>query len=344
MATVSPTLEGFRAAFRRPAFTVAEIAWRWCVGATATALFFFGLFEYLDTLPVTRGELLLLHSGQPYLIGQALAHIFRGSLNRLVASALIAALLLILLWIIAASLGRIATVRTLIEYFRERWPKEDDASEKDVRSKVSSNSFVTLLRLHFLRVVAAVAAILGVCGAIIVAGFASPDKNPQPGLAFLLFLPLAALVLLIWLALNWLLSLAAVFAVRDGEETLGAISTAVSLCRERTGAVAAVSAWSGLAHLVLFGMATTVVSVPLGMAGLLPGRLVLLGMILVTLAYLAIVDWIYMARLAGYVCIVEMPEEPVVTISQAPPLAPIQTSIDRNEPILSDVPGLAPQT
>jgi len=344
MATVSPTLEGFRAAFRRPAFTVAEIAWRWCVGATATALFFFGLFEYLDTLPVTRGELLLLHSGQPYLIGQALAHIFRGSLNRLVASALIAALLLILLWIIAASLGRIATVRTLIEYFRERWPKEDDASEKDVRSKVSSNSFVTLLRLHFLRVVAAVAAILGVCGAIIVAGFASPDKNPQPGLAFLLFLPLAALVLLIWLALNWLLSLAAVFAVRDGEETVGAISAAVSLCRERTGAVAAVSAWTGLAHLVAFGIATTVVSIPLGMAGLLPGRLVLLGMILITLAYFSIVDWIYMARLAGYVCIVEMPEEPVVAIRHNAPPAPIQTSIDRNEPILSDVPGLAPQT
>jgi len=340
---ISPTAEGFRAAFRQPAFALAEIVWRWCIGATATTLFFFGFFEYLDTLPVTRGELLFLRSRQPYLIGQALAHIFRGSLNRLVASALIAVLLLILLWIIGASLGRIATVRTLLEYFRDRWPKDSNPPETDVAGHVSTNSFVTLFRLNFLRVAAAAAAMLGLWGAIIVAGFASSDKDPQPGLAFLLFLPLAALVLLIWLALNWLLSLAAVFAVRDGEETIGAISAAVSLCRERTGAVAAVSCWTGLAHLVVFGMATTAVSVPLGMAGLLPGRLVLLGMILVTLTYFAIVDWIYVARLAGYVCILETPEEPVVAIPQPPPPAPFLTSIDRNEPILSDMPGLIPE-
>lgn len=340
---ISPTAEGFRAAFRRPAFTLAEISWRWCVGATATALFFFGLFEYLDTLPVTRGESLFLHSRHPYLIGEALAHILRGSLNRVVSSMLIAGLLLTLLWIVAASLGRIATVRTLVEYFRERWPKHSNTPETEVASN-STNSLVALLRLNFLRVAAAVAAMLGFWGAIIVAGFASPDKDPQPGLAFLLFLPLAALVLLIWSALNWLLSLAAVLAVRDGEETIGALSAAVSLCRDRTGAVAAVSSWTGLAHLVLFGMATTAVSVPLGMAGVLPGRVVLLGMILVTLTYLAIADWIYMARLAGYVCIVEMPEEPAFAVALPSPPTPLETTIDRDEPILSDVPGLAVET
>ena len=29
VAAISPTFEGFRAAFRRPSFTLAEMAWRW---------------------------------------------------------------------------------------------------------------------------------------------------------------------------------------------------------------------------------------------------------------------------------------------------------------------------
>ena len=67
---ISPTAEGFRAAFRRPSLTLAEVMWRWTAGATAAALFLFGLFEYLETLPVTNGELLFLRTRHPYLVGR----------------------------------------------------------------------------------------------------------------------------------------------------------------------------------------------------------------------------------------------------------------------------------
>src|ERR1700751_2007463 len=120
MSTVSPTLEGFRAAFRRPSLTLAEIVWRWAAGATVAALFVFGLIEYLNTLPVTNGELLFLRTRHPYLVGEAIAHILRGNLNRAVMSALLAALMLALLWMIVASVGRIATVRALLDYFRRK--------------------------------------------------------------------------------------------------------------------------------------------------------------------------------------------------------------------------------
>src|ERR1700692_5100263 len=104
MAT-SPTAEGFRAAFRRPSLTLAEVIWRWTAGATAAALFVFGLFEYLNTLPVTNGELLFLRTRHPYLVAEAIAHILRGRLNRAAMSALLAALMLALLWMIVASGG-----------------------------------------------------------------------------------------------------------------------------------------------------------------------------------------------------------------------------------------------
>jgi hypothetical protein len=62
--------------------------------------------------------------------------------------------------------------------------------------------------------------------------------------------------------------------------------------------------------------------------------------ILVTLAYFAVSDWLYTARLAGYVCIAELPEAllaPPAPPVIAPPPVPAAT-IDRDELILSDVP------
>jgi hypothetical protein len=142
--------------------------------------------------------------------------------------------------------------------------------------------------------------------------------------------------------LNWSLSIAGIFAVRDGVECLGALSTAITFCRARSGPVFAVSAWTGAAHLTAFSVASTAVSLPLAFLQIAPGRLVIAAVILVALAYFAVADWLYMVRLAGYVCIAQMPE------AQAPaailPARPLQTSIDREEPILSDHPYLALET
>jgi hypothetical protein len=123
--------------------------WRWTAGAAAAALFVFGLFEYLNTLPVTNGELLFLRTRHPYLVGQAMAHILRGSLSRAVMAGLLAALMLAVLWMIAASVGRIATVRALLDYFRRDAADRVSAGvvpsdgEGDVASNASTDGIPT---------------------------------------------------------------------------------------------------------------------------------------------------------------------------------------------------------
>jgi hypothetical protein len=353
MARVSPTLEGFRAALRRPLFTFAEISWRWTIGATSYALVLYGFFEYLNTLPVSKIDAALLASRQPALVGRAIAHIFRGSMNRAVLAALCAGLALSLFWIVAASIGRAATVRALVDYFREKFGIEvsDHGSERDGITEASdkTGSFLSLMGLNFLRVVLVLAALLALLGAAILVGFASSKANPELGLVFVLLLPAAVLICSIWSILSWLLALAGVFVVRDGQDAMGALFAAVDFCRDRTGAVFAVSTWTGLAHFVAFSIASTAVSLPLAFAQVVPLRLVLAVIILVTLAYFAVVDWLYIVRLAGYVCILEMPEAIVASESrQADPPAepftvstPVQTTIDLNEPILSDLPSPA---
>ena len=337
--SISPTAEAFRAAFHRPLLTFAEITWRWVVGATAAVLFFFGLFEFLDTLPVTNRELLFLRTRNPFLVSQAIAHILRGHVGRGLLSLTLAALLLAVIWIVAASLGRIATVEALLEYFRARFAADTThEGENDVTGNPAQGRFATLLRLNFLRVAVALAGVVGLAGAAVVARSASARPDPQTGIAFLLFVAIAGVVCLIGYELNWLLSLAAVFVVRDADDVIGAISNSVALCRRRPAALFAVSTWTGVVHLIVFAGASMVVSAPLALAGMLPWRLIALAVVLVTLVYLAVADWLYTARLAGFVCIAEIPDALLIPPPPLPsPTIPAPT-VDRDELILSDVP------
>jgi hypothetical protein len=147
-------------------------------------------------------------------------------------------------------------------------------------------------------------------------------------------------------ALNWYLSLSSIFVVRNGGDGLWALSAAVSFSRDRVGSILAVSTWTGLAHIVAFSVATTAASLPLAFLRIVPIRMVILGILFVTVLYFAVVDWLYIARLAGYVCIAEMPENSLAMPALSPTLpggnlVPVETTIDREEPILSDIPGLA---
>src|SRR6476661_1698797 len=144
----SPTLEGFQIMFRVPLLGFAEIAWRWSFGLAAAAVLLFSLREYLDTLPVTAGDMLLLRTRQPFLILQVLSRIFQGSAPRAVAAFAVLVPALGLAWII------IATLKTLIEYFR--------GSHDRVR-------LTSLLALNSLRAVTFLAAALGVVGALLAA-------------------------------------------------------------------------------------------------------------------------------------------------------------------------------
>ncbi|MBZ5721983.1 MAG: hypothetical protein LAO03_16550 [Acidobacteriia bacterium] len=334
--------------FRRPLLGLAEISWRWSVGLATVLLGTFSFLEYLDTLPVNAAELLLLRSRQPALISQALARIFKGTAPRFVLATMVVGAGLALAWIVIAAFGRAATVRALLSYFREF---TDDSQPVSLPFPVPQDSnwrLAPLLGLNFFRVSMTLAAAVGCLGAMLLAGSTSSKSDPAPGSATLIFLMLLMLVWLTWTVVNWFLSLAAVFVVADGCDTFAAIAAAVRLCRNRAGSVFAAGTWFGLAHLVAFFIATSVVAFPLALARVLPGGVVFGGVLLVTLLYFAVVDFLYTGRLAAYVAIVELPPPMPVVSPPPPPLPPqdssqlaldLRTCVDRDELILSDLAG-----
>jgi hypothetical protein len=332
----SPTLEGFKLIFRRPSLAMGEISWRWSFGAGAIALLCFSFLEYLDTLPVNNRDLFLLRSRQPALISKALSHILAGSGPRFMLAAVLVTLTLALAWVVIASLGRAATLKGLLNYF---WA--DDAS------KAFPFRMKALYGLNFLRAGAVLAVLVGSIGAMVLGGMASSEKDPSPGLAFLIFLFVAAIAWLVWSVMNWILSVASIFVVTNNSDTLSAIGDAVGLVREHIGAVLAVSTWFGLVHIVAISVASSAVAFPMALVGLLPGRLVFFAVFLIALLYFAVVDLLYLGRLGSYVWIVEGPaiEPEPLFIPPAPELPPasvyLEPSDDRVDPddlILSDIP------
>jgi hypothetical protein len=346
----SPTLEGFRAVFRQPAIPLAEIAWRWSFGVAAIFLLGASLLEYFDTLPVSVRDMLLLRSRQPILIARAISHIFHDSAFRFAFASVILMAALTIGWSIIAAIGRAATVKALLDYFsiRNQAAPSSDRSHGLERKQSKPRS---LLGLNLLRVVLTLATAIACVGAAILAGFASSSTDPQPGLVFLLFMPLILLVWLLWSVLNWFLSVASLFLIDQNNDTLGAISAAVDLCRARLGPILSVGFWFLSAHVFALVVATTIAAFPLAFARVLPGGVVLGGMLLVMLLYFAVADFLYVGRLAAYACIIEQPDSPPQpAILQ--PIAPLGVATHLPPPvpaseddILSDIPlrGPTPQ-
>jgi len=344
MNSHSPTLEGFRVMFRRPSLGLAEISWRWSLGFAAGILLFFSFVEYLDTLPVSDADLLLLRSHQPFLISHAILHIFSGSGPRLVAAGLVLIFAMTLAWIGTASFGRGATLKGLVDYFGE---DKIQSARPNFSAGEGARQFRSLAGLNFFRVGVTLAALVSCVGGLLLAGFASSTADPSPGSATLIFLSMIMLVWLAWAMLNWFLSLAAIFVVADGRDAFGAVASAVDFCRARTGPVLAAGTWFEVAHVVVFVVASSVVAIPLAFSGVLPAGVILGGVLLVALLYFAIVDFLYVGRLAAYVAVLSFPEQSLVSQTVQSPLTDSgsQSSltprsgsgIDPDELILSDI-------
>ena len=329
----SPTAEGLRAVFRRPALIFAEIAWRWTFGTAAIALLTFTVVEYLNSLPVTSGEQLFLRSRQPFLISQAIAQIFKGSATRLAATTLISVAALAIFWIFAAAVGRAATLQPLFDYF-------------DFQRAKNSWKFRSLLGLNFLRVSLGFACVIAFPGAAIVAGLTSSPANPSPGIVFLVFATLACIIALLWSTLNWYISVATLFVVRDGEHTFGAIAASIQFARGNASPVFWSSTVFGLLHFLVFAAGSIVALVPMAFTTVLPAGIVAIAITLTTLIYFGLVDFLYISRLAAYVAILQPQAADNAAVSAfkdsppdtSHPAAPIPCDDD----ILSDIPGLLP--
>ena len=289
---------------QQPALPLAEITWRWCFAATGGTLAAVAVLEYLNSIPVSWGERMLLGSEQPLLALAALVHAMRGSAARLAIGIIVAGTAVAILWMLSSALGRLVTLKALLPEARV--------------------AYRSLLGLSFLRTGLFLAAFLAGLGALILAGFAGPPGDAAPSVV--LAAVLIACIWLVWALLNWLLSLAAIFAVRDQQDTFEALGAAVDLIRSEFREVVLTSLPFVLLHYLALAAAVasgvlvfdimTRVSPEAGWA-----------LVAVAAGYFAYADLLYTTRLAAYVTLAVRGSEPTVVPEPVPPPAPDVPSV-----------------
>lgn len=290
--------DGFRAVLRQPGLIGAEIAWRWSFGAAAWFLIAIALDRALTATQISSAEIALA-SGNQALAADALARMVYDFLPRLALAAAVLIPALALLWIAAASLGRWITLRALLSG----------------GFSGASGNFRSLLAVNFLRAALAVVAAAGLLGAGLIARILVGPGDPASAVA--VAMALAALVAFFWSVVNWFLALAPVFILRDGRGAPTAIADSLALLTRYLGEYLGIAFSFGL----LRG-AALLVAIAFSLAPLAATNSVAVAVglsIPIALAYFAVADFLYIARLAAFVGLAEGPGPKPVVVAEPQP-------------------------
>ena len=279
----NPITQGLRAVTRDPAIFLVEILWRWSFALLACLLVAGVGLMLLGPLHVGKAWDSAWGSRDPQRMGQLLVAIVLLLGVKLIIAAIAVPLAIALLWSILAALGRFVTVKRL-------------------RSGLTSLRLRTVFALQLLRgLISWFALVLVFAATISEALIATRGTQPDLVLYYLMVMPTVVLIGVSWLILNWYLSLAAIFG-REGQSFRGAFRQARQTVRQQRSDFAGTGFVFLLFRTVILLIAVTICGLTSGMAGTAPQSYFVL-LVVVSLAYFAVADFLYMARMAAYLAL-----------------------------------------
>jgi hypothetical protein len=306
----SPFQDGFAAVWHEPALLAAELTWRWCFGLSAWILATAFAALFLDGIQISSRDELLLGTLQPKLLQEAVRHIFHGTLTRLVLEQAILLLGLMLLWSLAATAGRAATLRRLVAMF-------SDEEEPDIVLWHFGPVFVLNLLRVMWSVIALSAMLISLVAGIIMA-------NRQRAFMAVFFMTFGiGLAWVFGVMLNWYFGLAPLFCIRNRVGAAEALAQSVDFSSRQAGRLFGLGAGFRALRLVWAGTMFFAVLAPLPLMRHIARGWVGLIMAIVALIYFAGADLLYLARLAAYVSLAEDDSHPAETPEPTIPAEPL---------------------
>jgi len=264
---------------------MAEVIWRWTFSGTTIALCLFATVRLQRSVVVLAEEQEMLTSKAPLQVVQAILEIWQRARPLVLRLGVIIVPALILLWVVAATVGR--------AYVTHRIAAKESPGRPD---------WVSLAVLNLLRVIA----LLLLVPAYILAAMAtlsvSTPESPNHLLALLVFLVLFSIAVLIWSIVNWMLSLASIYATVARASLFQALRDAWLLLRSRTSQLAAIAAQNATVRTLVGVVFTVIALAPLALRSI-PAVFWSLE-IAIFLLYCVLSDLLLLARLSAYVEVV----------------------------------------
>lgn len=282
MNNETPARAGWRLARENPKLAIAEIAWRWSFGVSAALLVWWAAVSMLHRVWISDADWAALRRldvhDTPYTLAK-LAVIYWQDLLFVLA---VLSSALALVWMIAATWGRAATLKILYG-----------------RCHTRAVAGLTLLRV-LLFLGSLLVAMFAVEGAVRIS---TPVEAAEPNWVIYLSLVLIALplIMLAWGILNWLLALAPLFAVEQKGTRAALAATLRSVRSERKAYWSVSGVYGSLRGAALLAL----IVVGLVLAALSESKIILALLVVLLLAYFAFADFLYVARMAAYLQITE---------------------------------------
>jgi hypothetical protein len=288
--TADANREGLRILRKEPALFPMELLWRWSFGLGLLALSFFAYAHLRQAVLLSDADELALRGQDPLAVAQAAANIIAEAMPLLLRTLAQVFSLAAVLWIAAAALGRGIITRIVVQRF---------ATDYGVTIAPDAPRWSFFAVLKGARVLMLLILVIGYLGgAFITALIYGPGQNVL-GSALIVFASLATSSVL-WSYVNWVLSLAPIFVVRDALSPLDSVVAAIGFIRRNYSRLKPIALWNG----TLRGVAATVISVAgVSTAALhfaLSPWLISVLLALETLAYLVVSDIFLLARLGAY--------------------------------------------
>src|ERR1051326_5755879 len=268
----NPITQGLRTVARDPALFLVEILWRLSFAVLACLLVIGVGAMLLGPLHVGHAWDTAWRSRDPQRMAQLLVTVLLILGKKVVVAALAIPVAIALLWSIFSALGRFVTVRRL-------------------RVGLTSLSFSSILALQFIRGFVSWFCFVLFFGATFGEALIA-SRGPKPDLLLYYFMVLPSMVVIsaVWLTVNWYLSLA-VFFGREGQNF-----------RQQRSDFAGTGFVFLLFRFVILMIAVAICGLTSGMQASAPQSYFVL-LVVVTLAYCAISDFLYMARMASYLAL-----------------------------------------
>ena len=270
--------EGFRDVFRDPALLLIEVAWRWTFGIIAILACATVAFLTATGVKANPQALESMSRMNPWELAQSLASVLTTIAAALVRVGIVAIIFLACCWIVLSALGRRATL--LRPALAPGADLRSCFSISTVRALVTLGSFVAWILASVLA---------GAAGAV-----TNSNSIPNLGLILLILLPALLVIVGVWSAANWYLSLAPLFQ----ESSLAqSVRRAWILIRSRRDEVLEISIATGVIRLVLLIMAL-VLSFAVS-AVIANPRVIVADFSAIALLYFLAADFVSIARLAA---------------------------------------------
>ena len=297
MPRIDASREGLRIVKSEPLLFPLELLWRWSFGLGALGIIFLALRPLVAAVQLTQMDQEMLASHNPDMIAGVVGEILVDVLP-VIAMVLAWSLpALALLWAAAVTVGRGLTARIILRKI---------ANERGHELPVwTSARWRAMAGVSAGRVVMGLILFIGYVGGIFIARWAQGlvSASLRPLVSSLVFLLVFGISIAVWMVVNWFLSLAPLFVVRDGADTLAAVAQAMRFTQTRGSELRNVAMWNGVirtACATLFVVAG-ILCVPLARSA--PVWVVGGLGTAITVGYCVVSDYLLLARFASYAAI-----------------------------------------